>query len=66
MPPSFKVKNESAKRIELLYFSDRPGLQPMVVGILRGLGRRFDLDVKIRNLGVDVDFPSGILFELTW
>ena len=66
VPPSFKVKNESAKRIELLYFSDRPGLQPMVVGILRGLGRRFDLDVNIRNLGVDVDFPSGILFELTW
>jgi phage shock protein PspC (stress-responsive transcriptional regulator) len=38
----------------------------MVVGILRGLGRRFDLDVKIKNLGVDVDFPTGILFELTW
>lgn len=65
-PPIFKVKNEYVTRIELLYFSERPGLQPMVTGILRGLGRRFGLEVSIQNLGPDPDFPGNILYEITW
>lgn len=65
-PPEFRVKNEYVTRIELLYFSERPGLQPMVTGILRGLGKRFGLEVAIQNLGPDPDFPNNILFEISW
>ena len=65
-PPIFRVKKEFVTRIELLYFSERPGLQPMVTGILRGLGRRFGLEAQVRNLGPDPDFPDNILFEISW
>jgi len=65
-PPVFRIKNEYVTRIELLYFSDRPGFQPMVTGILRGLGIRFGLEVQIKNLGPDADFPQDILFEISW
>ena len=65
-PPVFRVKNEFVTKIELLYFSERPGLQPMVVGILRGLGLRFGLEVEVKNLGPDADFPQDILFEISW
>ena len=65
-PPVFKVKNEFVTRIELLYYSERPGLQPMVTGILKGLGTRFGLMVQVKNLGPDPDFPDNILFEISW
>lgn len=65
-PPVFTIKNEYVTRIELLYYSERPGLQPMVTGILRGLGIRFGLEVQIKNLGPDADNPGNILFEISW
>ncbi|MCB9878129.1 MAG: heme NO-binding domain-containing protein [Planctomycetes bacterium] len=34
----------------LHYHSDRPGLAPMVVGLLRGLARRFDVEVETSRL----------------
>lgn len=39
-PPAFTVEGEAGEYV-LHYFSDRPGLAPMVVGLLRGL-----LDLK--------------------
>jgi guanylate cyclase soluble subunit beta len=65
-PPSFKVKKESAKTIQLLYQSDRLGMEPLAVGILRGLGRRFGHSVVVNILGADPDDPASTLFEITW
>lgn len=36
-PPSFKLNIVSEQLYELGYYSDRPGLGPMVVGLLKGL-----------------------------
>ena len=65
-PPVFKIKNEYVTRVELLYQSERKGLEPMAVGILKGLGRRFGLDVSIRTLGPDAENPGFILFDVSW
>lgn len=65
-PPIFKVKNEFVTGVELLYKSDRKGLEPMATGILKGLGRRFGLEVSVKVLGQDKDFPDSILFDISW
>ena len=65
-PPVFRVKNEFITSVELLYKSERDGFQPMVIGILRGLGRRFGLDVSVHNFGPDKDFPEFTHFKISW
>lgn len=40
--PQFSTRNETANSIELEYRSKREGMVPMVVGLLRGLGKRFN------------------------
>ena len=47
-PPSFLCSHLEAESIKLHYYSDRPGLTPMVVGMLKGLGEKFDTDVDIQ------------------
>jgi Haem-NO-binding len=47
-PPSFLCSNLEAESLKLHYYSERPGLTPMVVGMLKGLGEKFDTDVDIQ------------------
>lgn len=47
-PPSLLCSHLEPESIELHYYSERPGLTPMVVGMLKGLGERFDTDVDIQ------------------
>lgn len=49
-PPSFHCTDLQEGSLRLHYQSERPGLAPMVVGLLRGLGRRFDTDVDVRRV----------------
>lgn len=65
-PPDFRVKKEFTTGIELLYHSGRTGMEPLAIGILKGLGRRFGLTVAVRNLGPDPENPSSILFDVNW
>jgi hypothetical protein len=64
-PPSFAVQNEGPESLDLHYFSDRPGLAPIVVGMLRGLGDRFMLDLTIVCERVQGDRPHDV-FHLKW
>jgi len=43
MPPSFDCTDIHDNSVRLHYRSKRPGLAPMVVGLLRGLGQSFQL-----------------------
>lgn len=58
-PPSFTYVATSDGEGELRYHSERPGLTPMVDGLLRGLAARFGADVDIqrqpRAAGADHD-----------
>ena len=65
-PPSFDCSDEAEATDEfdasltLHYHSNREGLAPMVLGLVEGLGKRFDTDVDIsqtenRNEGADHD-----------
>ncbi len=46
-PPRFRVSDATASRLRLHYFSDRPGLAPLVVGLVHGLAARFGDQVEI-------------------
>lgn len=58
--PQFRLTRDAAGQGWLSYRSDRPGLGAMVVGLLKGLGRRFDTPVTVawvarREDGADAD-----------
>lgn len=55
-PPSFACEEVDERTLRVRYWSERQGLRPMVVGLLKGLGARFDLDVT-----VTVDSPPEVV-----
>ncbi|MFM1805569.1 MAG: hypothetical protein RL136_2448, partial [Planctomycetota bacterium] len=64
-PPSFAVSDETAGSLVLSYYSSRPGLAPLVVGLLRGLGDRFEVDVTARFERVEGERPHD-RFDVQW
>lgn len=49
-PPSFQVEPiEGGRGLFLHYRSERAGLAPMVIGLLKGLGRRFFQEIEVRQ-----------------
>jgi hypothetical protein len=64
-PPSFAVTEETATSLTLHYYSERAGLAPLVVGLLKGLGERFRLALEIRVRRVDGTAPHDA-FEVRW
>lgn len=68
-PPSFACEELEEGRLQVRYWSERAGLASMVTGLLKGLAKRFDLDMTVtcdpRQEGADHDTflvtyaPSG-------
>lgn len=59
-PPSFECSEMEEDSLKLHYHSTREGLSPMVMGLVKGLGTRFDTEVNIiqtqsRDNGADYD-----------
>lgn len=48
-PPSFVCEDIDSQTLRLHYYSERAGLCPMVVGLLTGLGKRFNTKVEIEH-----------------
>ena len=49
-PPHFRLEAKGDGLHMLHYYSDRPGLSPMVVGLLEGLAERFVTKVAVRHV----------------
>ncbi|BAZ14028.1 heme NO binding domain-containing protein [Calothrix sp. NIES-4071] len=47
VPPSFECHEVKQNQLELHYHSSRSGLAPMVTGLVKGLGQKFDTEVKV-------------------
>ncbi len=59
-PPSFRCTDITEDSLRLHYYSTRPGFAPMVIGLVKGLGKRFHEEVDItctmrRDQGDDHD-----------
>jgi hypothetical protein len=64
--PEFKTRNKTENSIELEYRSHREGFIPMLNGLIKGLGKRFDMEVTVeqidfKNKGADCD-----VFLIKW
>ncbi len=46
-PPSFECSDMEEDSLSLHYRSSREGLTPMIIGLVKGLGTRFDTEVDI-------------------
>jgi hypothetical protein len=64
-PPSFTVRDETPTSLTLHYYSERAGLAPLVVGLLRGLGARFNVLLSIEHCRADGPTPHDV-FLLQW
>jgi hypothetical protein len=59
-PPTFKVRDRQENRLVLEYHTHRPGLQPFVLGLVKGLGLMFETPVTVsldagRHTGLNHD-----------
>ncbi|MEY3022465.1 MAG: hypothetical protein RIS86_1663 [Planctomycetota bacterium] len=64
-PPSFAVSAETESSLDLRYYSDRPGLAPLVVGLVKGLGERFGVTAEATVERVEGDRPHDLL-HIVW
>jgi len=48
-PPGFTCIEVNEKNLILKYESDRDGLSPMVVGLLKGLAKRFNIEISLQH-----------------
>lgn len=65
-PPRFKCTDVTERSLKLHYFTHRRGLEPFVVGLVRGLGKMFETAVTVdlaaaRSSGADHD-----IFAIAW
>ncbi len=51
MLPTFEMDELDDRRTEVCYRSERAGLAPMVLGLLKGLGTLLDQDVEVAHVG---------------
>ena len=68
-PPRFRVSNATDTGLRLHYYSDRPGLAPLVVGLVHGLAARFGDRVEVASGregdGEDAHDVFDITFQLS-
>ena len=65
-PPRFEIADLEAHGLKLHYHSHRPGLQPFVVGLMKGLGQRYGNDVAVELLESVTTDPVHDIFQVTW
>jgi hypothetical protein len=63
-PPTFKVSSDDPAQIRLEYRSRRPGLAPMVIGLVEGMGERYGVRVAVTHLQARDDQHDHDLFDI--
>ncbi len=67
VPPQFSTRNSTANSIDLIYRSKREGLTPMVMGLLRGLCKKFNLEnAKVEHIQQKSDIIDYHVFRVQW
>ncbi len=64
--PQFTTRNSQEKSIELEYRSHRNGFIPMLYGLIKGLGKRFDLNVSTTQIQEKNENNDCHVFKITW
>ena len=65
-PPEFKVTNITANSMNLHYLSHREGFQEFVRGLLQGLSKMFNENIKLELIQSRIDGHSHEIFKIIW
>jgi hypothetical protein len=65
-PPQFSTRNETEQSVELEYRSHRSGMIPMLHGLIKGLGKRFDMTVQVEQIQEKTEENDCAVFLITW
>ncbi len=65
-PPSFHCEEIEGGDLRLYYESDRPGLTPLVKGLLFGLAERFDTTIEVEIEETTADGADCDVFRIHW
>lgn len=65
-PPEFKVTDVTDDSVNLHYLSNRVGFQEFVRGLIQGLAKSFDTNIKIELLQSRDDGHSHEIFKIIW
>ena len=65
--PQFSTRNETSTSIELEYRSHREGMSPMVIGLLKGLGKRFNMNnYRVQHIETKLENKECEVFKIGW
>jgi predicted hydrocarbon binding protein len=62
--PSFRLIDETESKLVLEYRSVRDGLSPFVVGLLKGLGQRFNEELSVKQISMKSEGADCDVFEV--
>jgi hypothetical protein len=65
-PPSFETQAHEPGSMHLHYHSQREGLAPMVIGLVEGLGQRFDTAVEVDQIACRREGDDHDVFEVRY
>ena len=65
-PPEFKMVDVEDRSLKMHYFSEREGLQEFVVGLIQGLGKLYNEDVKIEILEHRDNGADHEVYGISW
>lgn len=65
-PPEFKVSNVQDQSMYLHYFSKRKGLTAFVYGLMSGLGKFFDTEVKTEHIESVPSESTHEIIKVVW
>lgn len=65
-PPEFKVSNVQDQSMYLHYFSKRKGLTAFVYGLMSGLGKFFDTEVKTEHIESVPSESTHEIIRVAW
>ena len=63
-PPMFRIEDVSDAEYRLFYASERSGLAPMVLGLLKGLAKRFGESIEIVQLHAKTEVSGEDIFNV--
>ncbi len=66
VPPAFDTEEMEEGTMHLHYHSQRQGLAPMVIGLVEGLGDRFETPVEVEQLACRTDGSDHDVFAVRY
>ncbi len=65
-PPEFRTSHRTDTSIRLHYLTERQGLTPFVVGLLSGLGKKFDTPIRTSLIERKAEGADHDVFLVEW